>query len=230
MVDQFFPRVGWSMVKVLEHLDCEVRYNPNQTCCGMPAYINGLRESAKEVATKFMEDFNTRTPIVSPSASCVDMVRNHYDNFFKNTSYHNIYRGLQQRIFEFSQYLVHELKVTQLPARLEGRVALLCNCHAQNGLDIKDEPLKLLGMVQGLELVHPGNFGHCCGYSGDFAVHHEEEAVAMANKMLDAYEQAGAKIVVSNEYQCLFHFQGITRKQERPLQFMHLAEVLAQGW
>ena len=32
-----------NMVKVLEAVGCEVNYNPNQTCCGQPAYNAGYQ-------------------------------------------------------------------------------------------------------------------------------------------------------------------------------------------
>lgn len=230
MIDQFYPEVGWDVVKVLEKMGCEVTFNPNQTCCGMPAYYRGHKEGAKEVATKFINDFNSTSQIVAPSASCVNMVRNSYDHFFRNTSNHNIYRGLQERIFEFSDFLVNELKVESLPSRLQKKVAYHYNCHAVNGLQNSDASLTLLKMVEGLELVHDELPGFCCGYSGDFASNYEDEAVDRANRLLDGFEASGAEVVVSNDYHCLFHFQTILKKADRPIETMHLAQVLAQGW
>ncbi|MBI1184830.1 Fe-S oxidoreductase [bacterium] len=230
MIDQFFPSVGWSMVKVLEKLDCEVKYNPNQTCCGMPGYYRGHRESTKEVATKFLEDFNSKNKIVAPSAACVNMVANSYDTFFKNTSNHNVYRGLQSRVFELSDFLINDLKVKELPSVFNKKVAYHHHCLSLNTLGLESEPLQLLQMVKGLQLVHTQAPGFCCGYGGDFAANNETEAVERANKLMDIYEKAGAEVVVSNDYNCLFHFESITKKSGRNISFMHLAEVLAQGF
>ncbi|HEU4609752.1 MAG TPA: (Fe-S)-binding protein, partial [Chitinophagaceae bacterium] len=69
-VDQLYPQTAFNMVKVLEKLGCEVEYNSNQTCCGQPAYNAGFRAEAKEVCTKFVNDFAGSDYIVSPSASC----------------------------------------------------------------------------------------------------------------------------------------------------------------
>ncbi|MDX5438084.1 MAG: (Fe-S)-binding protein, partial [Pontibacter sp.] len=75
-VDQLFPDTAMNMVKVLEKVGCEVRYNPNQTCCGQPAFNSGFFNEAREVADKFLDDFSSETShyIVAPSASCVGMV------------------------------------------------------------------------------------------------------------------------------------------------------------
>lgn len=218
------------MVKLLEKLGCEVKYNPNQTCCGMPAYYKGHKDSAKEVATKFLEDFSSKNKVVSPSPMCVNTVVSSYDHFFKNTSNHNIYRGLQQRVFELSEFLINDLGVTALPSKFNKKVAYHYNCHAVNMLENAQEAVKLLNMVDGLEMVHDELPSFCCGFAGDYAVNNEEDAVERANKLMDAFENSGAEVVVSNDYNCLFHFESIAKKKARPFEFMHLAQVLAQGF
>ena len=57
-VDQLYPEVGMNMVKVLEKVGCQVSYNPNQTCCGQPAYNAGYLKEAKAVSEKFIHDFS----------------------------------------------------------------------------------------------------------------------------------------------------------------------------
>ena len=48
------------MIKVLEKTGCIVSYNPNQTCCGQPAFNAGFWDQAKDVCTKFIKDFVQR--------------------------------------------------------------------------------------------------------------------------------------------------------------------------
>ena len=218
------------MVKLLEKLGCDVKYNPNQTCCGMPAYYKGHKESAKEVATKFLEDFSSKNNVVAPSPMCVNTVVNSYDHFFKNTSNHNIYRGLQQRVFELSDFLINQMDVKELPSVFNKKVAYFQNCHSVNMLGKVNEPLQLLNMVKGIDIVYDSMPGMCCGYAGDYAVNNEQDAVARANKLLDEFEKTGADVIISNDYNCLFHFKSITKKNERPIEFMHLAQVLAKGF
>ena len=53
-VDQLYPQTAFNMVKVLEKAGCEVQYNPNQTCCGQPAFNAGfLDEARKEYEDNF---------------------------------------------------------------------------------------------------------------------------------------------------------------------------------
>ena len=229
-IDQFFPQVGWDMVHLLEKLGCKVSYNPNQTCCAMPAYHNGHRESAKEVATKFLEDFAGTSAIVAPSTACVHMVAEKYDGFFRNTSNHNIYRALQKRIVDLSDFLMYRLKVQELPTKFPHRIVYHQNCqsiHRQNdGL----ASYELLKLIPGLEVIPIDQKVSCCGYNADYATHNEDDAVKRATLLLDAFEASGTQYVVSNDYQCLLHFKSlVTKKKPRPYEFMHLAELLAKG-
>src|SRR2546428_31456 len=41
-IDQVYPDTAFNTVKVLEKLGCKVKYNPNQTCCGQPAFNSGF--------------------------------------------------------------------------------------------------------------------------------------------------------------------------------------------
>ena len=56
-IDQLYPQTAFNMVKVLEKACCDVQYNTNQTCCGQPAFNAGFWDEAKDVATKFIKDF-----------------------------------------------------------------------------------------------------------------------------------------------------------------------------
>jgi len=82
-VDQLYPTVGFNMVKVLEKAGCEVHYNPNQTCCGQPAFNAGYWGESKEVCNKFITDFNDAEYVVMPSASCTGFVEMNTANYLK---------------------------------------------------------------------------------------------------------------------------------------------------
>src|ERR1700690_3541276 len=110
-VDQIYPDTAFNMIKVLEKLGCGVNYNPNQTCCGQPAFNAGFWDDTKAVGSKFLNDFSTDTVIVSPSASCTGMVKNYYSDLFLNTTFHNKCRAVQNNIFELSDFLINVLKV-----------------------------------------------------------------------------------------------------------------------
>jgi L-lactate dehydrogenase complex protein LldE len=67
-------------VQVLESLGVQVDFPEQQTCCGQPMADSGCMPEARPLAEKFIDTFAGYDYIVSPSGSCVSMVRNHYDH------------------------------------------------------------------------------------------------------------------------------------------------------
>ncbi|HOZ53034.1 MAG TPA: (Fe-S)-binding protein, partial [Chitinophagaceae bacterium] len=96
-VDQLYPEVGMNMVKILEKVGCKVSYNPNQTCCGQPAYNAGFMKEAKAVSEKFIHDFSGDEIIVAPSGSCIGYVRGCFEEIFDNSSSHNEAKAITKK-------------------------------------------------------------------------------------------------------------------------------------
>lgn len=228
-VDQFSPDTGFNMIKLLESVGCSVFYNPEQTCCGAPAFNAGHWEDAREIGEKVLNEIASDKTLVCGAASCTSMIRNSYDLLFQNSSYHNKYRQLQKRNFELSEFLIDVLKIESLPAKLNARVVYLDACQALNHCRIKTQPRALLKMVEGLELVEMAEADVCCGFGGTFSVNAEPISIQMAEQKITNVLAAGAEIIVSTDYACLLHLHGYIKKNNIPLRVMHLADVLVAG-
>jgi L-lactate dehydrogenase complex protein LldE len=233
-VDQLFPQTAMNMVKVLEAVGCEVRYNANQTCCGQPAYNAGYKSESCQVAVKFLDDFPAEGQnyyIVSPSASCVGMVRNAYAELFEGSPDQNRYHGVQRRIFEMTEFLVDVLGITKIPgAKLAGQYTYHDSCSALRECGIKAAPRLLLDAVQGLERLEMNESETCCGFGGTFAVKFEAISVAMAEQKVENALATGARYIVSTDTSCLMHLDAYIRREKKPIKIMHVADVLASGW
>ena len=229
-IDQIYPETANNMVKVLEKVGCDVHYNIEQTCCGQPAFNGGFWDDCKEVGQKFIKDFSNDRYIVSPSASCVGMIRNYYGEMFHNSALHNEYKQVQKNIYELSDFLVNILHVTDLGAKLEGVATYHDSCAALRELKIKPEPRILLSKVKGLELRELKDSESCCGFGGTFSVKYESIAVSMADNKVENAMATEAEYLISTDQSCLMHLEGYIKKQNKPMKVMHLADVLASGW
>ncbi len=226
-VDQLYPQTAFNMVKVLERAGCTVEYNTNQTCCGQPAFNAGFWEDAKEVCSKFIKDFKGADYVVAPSASCVGFVRNYYTKLFDNSSLHNEVKDLQKRTFEFTEFLVNVLNVTDFGAELNGKATYHDSCAGLRECKIKAEPRKLLSKVKGLELIEMNDNETCCGFGGTFAVKFEPISISMAEQKAGNALATAAEYLISTDLSCLMHIDGYVQKKGLPLKAMHIADVLA---
>ncbi len=229
-IDQIFPETGMNMVKILEKLDVNVFYNQEQTCCGQMAYNSGFWEEAKVMGEKFIRDFSGDRYVVGPSASCIGMVRNDYPKLFFNSAMHNESKKLKNRIFEFTDFLVNVMKVTDIGATFESEITYHDSCAALRAYGIKDEPRLLLNNVKGLEIREMNESDVCCGFGGTFSIKHESISTAMAEQKVNNALETGAKYIVSTEASCLIHIDGYIRKHNISLKTIHIADILASGW
>jgi L-lactate dehydrogenase complex protein LldE len=215
------------MVKVLEKAGCTVSYNSSQTCCGQPAFNAGFIADAKDVCSKFIRDFKDTDCIVSPSASCTGFVRNYYPKLFADASVNKEVKELGGRIFEFSEFMVNVLKVTEVGASFNAKATYHDSCAALRECKIRYEPRKLLSAVKGLELVEMEETETCCGFGGTFAVKFEPISIAMADQKVNHALKTGAQYIISTDLSCLMHLQGYIRHKQVNLKTLHLADVLA---
>lgn len=139
-IDQISPETAFNTIKVLEKLGCKVSYNPNQTCCGQPAFNSGFWDEAKEVGQKFLDDFSAHDYIVGPSGSCVGMVKSYYNDLFTNAISHNKCRNVQNAIHELSDFIVNVLKKENVGAKLQGKAVYHDSCGALRECKIKRNP------------------------------------------------------------------------------------------
>ena len=229
-IDQLYPEVGFSMVKVLEKLGCTINYNSNQTCCGQPAFNAGLWKDATAVAQKFIADFNDANLIVVPSASCVGFVRNNYNKLFTSKDQLNSAENLSAKIFEFTEFIEKFTTTANLKPTLEVKATYHDSCSALRECNIKTQPHNLLKLVEGLEMIPLNDGETCCGFGGTFSVKYEPIATAMLAHKLNAVEKSGADYIISTDMSCLMHLEAYIKKQGFTFKTMHIAEVLAAGY
>lgn len=229
-VDQVHPEIGISMVKVLRKIGCEVQYNPNQTCCGQPAYNAGFFEDASEVAMKFLKDFHRSSPryIVTPSASCAGMIRNSYSELLDRSSDRLMLKSIQKNVFEFTEFLVRVLGIQHIPGSIfPHSVTYHDSCSALRELHIQEPPRVLLSHVGELRLIEMDKTETCCGFGGTFAVKFESISGGMADQKVQHALATKAEYITSTDSSCLMHLEGYIRKNQLPIKTIHVAEILA---
>jgi L-lactate dehydrogenase complex protein LldE len=231
LLDTLFPDVARGIVEVLEAQGVRVSVPRGQTCCGQPAFNGGYWQEARVMARHTIDALgDSDEPVVIASGSCASMVVHYYPELFNgDPRYGPRARALAGRVVEFTQFVVDHLGVTDVGARFERRVIYHPSCHALRGMGIDGQPRALLGAVRGLEVVAQRDPATCCGFGGVFAVKMGEISGAMLAGRLDAFEDAGADLVVGCDVSCLMHIEGGLRKRGSAVRTMHIAQLLAEG-
>lgn len=232
VVDQLFPRVGLATVKLLRGLGVEVTFNPEQTCCGQPAFNSGYRAQAREVASHFVGVFERELAsadyVVAPSGSCVTMVRKFYHELFAGDDA-MLERAARvgRSTYELSEFLVRVMGVEATGARWTGRVTYHDSCHLLRELNVSGEPRALLRNVEGIDLVDMDRPDACCGFGGAFSVKYPEISAAIAEEKAASICRSGADTVVACDASCLMQIEELLARKGSPARCLHIAELLA---
>ncbi|MFH2038464.1 MAG: (Fe-S)-binding protein [Chloroflexota bacterium] len=229
LIDTFFPEVGEAMLKVLERLGVSVEFPSDQTCCGQPAFNAGMRSEALPLARHTIQVFEASSgPIIIPSGSCAVMLRHGYlELFAEDPSWLERAQNLAKRSFEFSEYLVDHLGVTDVGATFPGKLSYHASCHLLRGLGVDRQPRRLLSNVHGAELIELPHVDECCGFGGVFSVEHPELSAEMLKRKISNLETTQAPTLVVCDTGCLMHIQGGLKRQGKTQQVVHIAEILA---
>lgn len=227
--DAVYPRVGETMMRLLARYGILLDFPRLQTCCGQPAYNSGYWAEAKAAARTILAAFADSDFVVSPSGSCTYMVH-HYEELFKDEpEWLEKARQLRHKTFEFTQFLVQVLGITDVGARFPHKITYLPSCHGSRLLGVKDEPMELLRHVKELEFVPLPFAEDCCGFGGTFAVKMPDISGAMVAEKVDHLRETEAEVLVGLDMACLMNIAGHLRYRNEQVRVMHLAELLYEG-
>jgi L-lactate dehydrogenase complex protein LldE len=228
--DTLFPQTGRAVVELLERLGCEVDFPEAQTCCGQMHGNSGYQNEATSLARRFVRVFGDAETIVSPSASCVAMVRDQYAMLARRAQDPGLEREVEAvagRVYELTEFLCDVLGTDDVGATFPHRVTMHSTCHSLRLLRVGDRPRRLLEHVRGIDLVDLPEARECCGFGGTFAVKNADVSMAMLSDKLRHILDTRAEVCTAADNSCLMHIGGALRRQRAGVRVMHLAEILA---
>lgn len=235
-MNELYPMVCKSTYKILKNLALDVEYPLNQTCCGQPMANSGCAKDVKNLAISFVKTFKDYDYIVTPSGSCVTMVKEHYAEFFNDDKDYN---KVKASIYEICEFLHDVIKVENLDFKVNFpyKVGVHNSCHGHRVLKLAsaselnipyDSKLKnLLNKIENIELVTLKREDECCGFGGTFSVQEEAISVAMGKDRISDHLNSNAQIITGADMSCLMHMDGIINRDKKPIKVMHIVDILA---
>lgn len=228
LVDSFYPQTGEAIVDILRRLGIDVEFPPGQTCCGQPNFNAGLRAEARPIAEHTIKVFEkTKGDVVIPSGSCAHMIKHGYlELFADDPDWLPRAQTLASRVYEFTEYLVDRLGVTDLGAHWDGTLTYHPSCHTLRGMNIDRQPRALLANVRGATVVELPHAEECCGFGGIFSMEHPELSAEWLKRKIGNLEATQAPALVVTEAGCRMHIAGGLHRQKKTQRVVHIAEVL----
>lgn len=228
LIDSFYPQTGEAVVDIFRRLGVSVDFAPDQTCCGQPNFNAGLRAEARPIAQHTLRVFEkTEGDIVTPSGSCAHMFKHGYIELFEDDAvWLPRAQAFADRVYEFSQYLVDRLGVTDVGARWDGMLTYHPSCHTLRGMNIDRQPRALLANVRGARVVELPQGEECCGFGGIFSMEHPELSAEWLKRKVSNLELSQSPTLVVTDSGCLMHIAGGLHRQKKSQRVLHIAEIL----
>lgn len=240
VVDVLTPEVGTATVRALRRAGHEVSFDPDQTCCGQPAWNAGHGNEATAVARHTLAVLEHELDagaeaIVVPAGSCAAMVRLSWPAMFEGAE-----RSRAERVaaetWELTAFLAaHGGPADPAAATSAGsehgtvRAAWHHSCHALRELHLGDREIDAVLGGAGIERVawSDGDAERCCGFGGLFSAVLPEVSVAMADEKLASLP--ACDVLTGADASCLVHLRSRATATGRQLRVAHVAELLEEG-
>ncbi|WP_318441678.1 (Fe-S)-binding protein [Photobacterium leiognathi] len=225
--DTVKAEVAKKTVGLLEQLGCEVIFPERQGCCGQPALNSGYIEKSKPAMKNMIEAFEINDfPIVTPAGSCAAAVKKYPEYLADEPEWAERAKKVADRLFELTQFVVRQLGVENVGARLKGKGVYHPSCSLIRKLGVREEPLILLNNVEGLELLPIENQETCCGFGGTFSVKMSEISGEMVTEKVRHIKAAEPDFLIGADISCLLNIGGRISREGQPIKVMHIVDVL----
>ena len=234
-VDALYPEVGVATYKLLKSLDLDVAYPLDQTCCGQPMANAGFEKMAGKIADSFDEKFAEFDYVVAPSASCAAFVKLYHPRLAKGN--HECITS--KKIMDVVEFIHDVVKPISLKASFPHVVSVHNSCHGVRELGLSspsernvpqfNKIIDLLRMVDGITIREPERKDECCGFGGMFSIEEPAVSTRMGEDKIKRHMATGAEFVTGPDSSCLMHMAGIAKKENMPIKFIHVVQILAAG-
>ena len=234
-VDALYPEAGVATYKLLKHYGLDVDYPEKQTCCGQPMANAGFQDKSEKVIETFDELFKDYDYIVAPSASCAAYVKVYYPKILEGK--HECISS--KKIMDVVEFLHDVLKVDHVPGKFPHVVSVHNSCHGVRELGLSspserhikpfNKIVDLLNMVEGITIHEPERKDECCGFGGMFSIEEPAVSIRMGEDKIKRHMATGAEYVTGPDSSCLMHMAGIAKKENMPIKFIHVVQILAAG-
>jgi len=231
LANYVYPETGLNMIEVLDKYNARPYFPVDQTCCGAPAFYEGLADTAQNLAKKNINALLKENPeyIVTICPGCAVMLCNEYPRLLRDDpEWMEKARKLANKVREFSQLVMELSPSDERKLARNMKITYHDPCHLKRGLNIYSEPRQLLAR-EGYEIVEMEDCDACCGFGGTILIDYPELSNSILQRKLDNIIASGADIVATNCPACVMQIRGGLDRRKSKIKVMHSAELIATG-
>ncbi len=217
-IDLAYPETAEAMVSLAKTVGVSLISPQKQVCCGLPAYSNGDRRTAHQLAAANQAAFSAENydGIITACASCASFLREQYPQFAGADSPLAHTLTLQEFLTE---------RLDKLPLKRDPNLTITWHqpCHLSRHLSVElAEPL----------LRRVGNYiemeekAVCCGGAGSYFAKFPETSAAIGERKARNIIATGADVVATACPACAMQLSASLASQSANVRVVLLGELL----
>jgi glycolate oxidase iron-sulfur subunit len=188
-------------------------------------------EEARTLARRNIESFESSgaEAIIINAAGCGAALKE-YDHLLKDDPiYHDRAIAFSARVKDISEFL-GDLDLVK-PAKPVDRVVTYQEpCHLAHAQRITAQPRKLLGQVDGLQLVEMKESSLCCGSAGIYNLIRRQMADELGDRKAENAIATGAVDVITANPGCAMQLRTSLARNGSTARVRHIVEVLDEAY
>lgn len=196
-MDDLFAHVHAATERVLAANGYEVLAAPSEVCCGALHLHAGMPERARALAQANVRAFAGDEPVAVNSAGCGAALR----EYGALIPWEPGAASLAGRSVDVSVLLA--TRGPRPAGSLPLRVAYDPPCHLLHAQRVALEPLAVLAVIAGVDLVPIADAEQCCGAAGLYSLLEPELSRAVLQRKIDRLAEARPDVVVSGNPGCI---------------------------
>ena len=231
VMEAVFHRINLLSIRLLQKAGCEVVTVDGQTCCGALQAHAGEEETAKMVAKRNIEAFESEDfdYIVNNAGGCGAMLKEYGRLFADDPDWSARAARFSEKTVDISVIL--DMLGFKPEKTLPYRVTYQPSCHMTNVQKVVKEPEKLIRSIKGIEWIPLNDPNVCCGSAGIYNLVHFQESMDILGAKMADIKGTKADVVVTTNPGCLLQMKaGIIKEGlNGRMKAVHLVELLAEA-
>lgn len=231
-----FQDVNRQMVRILQHIGCDVVVPRGQGCCGAIHHHAGDSDGARQFARANIDAVLPRGAarptvdyIVNNIAGCGAALKDYHLLLRDDPNYADRAVTYVSHVKDISELLV-KLDPPRPTHRVEKTVTYHQACHLAHAQKVTEPPMQVLRWIEGLSIKPLVESDMCCGAAGTYNLSQPQMARDLADRKIKHIQATQAGTCVTGNVGCAMQIQSEADRIGVPLTTQHPVTLLHEAY
>ena len=222
------PETSRAAIEALVANGWEVVIPREQGCCGALHLHAGLPDLARGLAHRNLASFPDDLPVVTTAAGC-GAALSEYGELLNGAAPAGAF---SRRVTDVSAFLSEGgcRPPAAGPRETPLRVVYDAPCHLFHAQRVREEPLRILRSLPGVELVTVRDPERCCGSAGIYNVTRHDTSMAVLDRKMANIAPAKPDLIATGNIGCQLQLAEGARRAGLAAEVAHPIELLADAY